>query len=382
LTHSLFGVVLAESAYQIVKRRTKAPTSRRPFYYGSIIANNFPDTDLLARLIDPTPMSYLVQHRGYTHTLLWAIPQALLVFTMVQWWAKKQDKILLFGLCLLGLITHLLLDYQNSYGIHMFSPFDHHWMYGDTLFIVEPTLWIPVLALGFLTWSSRTINIVLFLCFLLVQAMGFHLGLTNLASFCILCALLAAAYLVMRELKPFTRPLLALFGMLAVIGIFRVNRSLADQAITKELAKNGVTSVIDLVLSPMPTHPTCWTFLAASLNGDNYRVDGGAYGHNCPLWTRVEFDLPKSPFVDSEDFRWLGLYSNSKQEIIKDYETDCRVKTFFQFARVPARDNNVLSDLRFGGNRSFSALFLNEKTDCPKYPTPWIPPRQDLLNAK
>jgi hypothetical protein len=39
-------------------------------------------------------------------------------------------------------LSHLVLDWTNSYGIHPFWPFDDRWKYGDSVFIVEPWFWV------------------------------------------------------------------------------------------------------------------------------------------------------------------------------------------------------------------------------------------------
>ena len=42
---------------------------------------------------------------------------------------------------LLGTLLHLSMDALNSYGVHLFWPFENRWFYGDSVFIVEPLYW-------------------------------------------------------------------------------------------------------------------------------------------------------------------------------------------------------------------------------------------------
>jgi inner membrane protein len=54
---------------------------------------------------------------------------------------------LLYGFALLGLLSHLLLDYTNNYGIRPFFPFDRHWFAGSFVFIFDPMIF-GLLVLG------------------------------------------------------------------------------------------------------------------------------------------------------------------------------------------------------------------------------------------
>jgi inner membrane protein len=51
-----------------------------------------------------------------------------------------------------GLMLHVLLDLLNPYGLRILAPFSWQWFYGDTLFIIDPWLW---LTLGVGVWIAR-----------------------------------------------------------------------------------------------------------------------------------------------------------------------------------------------------------------------------------
>lgn len=53
----------------------------------------------------------------------------------------------------IAIFTHPILDTLNTYGVRWLMPFSGRWFYGDTLFIVDPWLWL-MLGLGFV-WSGR-----------------------------------------------------------------------------------------------------------------------------------------------------------------------------------------------------------------------------------
>lgn len=100
----------------------------------------------------------LNHHRGFTHSFL-GVPlvAAAVVAFMYGIWRLRGRKTrnpnlpprwgLLFGYACLAGLSHILLDYTNSYGIRPFWPFSEHWYSWDIVYIVEPVL-LVVLILG------------------------------------------------------------------------------------------------------------------------------------------------------------------------------------------------------------------------------------------
>ena len=58
----------------------------------------------------------------------------------------------LLALSYLAVYSHVFLDFLNNYGIRLLTPFEWRWFYGDTLFIMDPWMW---LTLGLGIWISR-----------------------------------------------------------------------------------------------------------------------------------------------------------------------------------------------------------------------------------
>ena len=54
----------------------------------------------------------------------------------------------------LGVLSHPLLDFLNTYGVRFLAPFSWEWFYGDALFIIDPWVWIT-LAVGVCLSSWR-----------------------------------------------------------------------------------------------------------------------------------------------------------------------------------------------------------------------------------
>src|SRR5947209_5704263 len=127
VTHSLAGLLIAEAAVQLPgKGRGVEPlgTGGATVAIASMIAANLPDADLFYAGIGGERLGYMLHHRGYTHTVLGALVGALLVWGVLllvrrsrfstdtrrnMWW--------LFGLVLVSIASHLVLDWTNSYGV-------------------------------------------------------------------------------------------------------------------------------------------------------------------------------------------------------------------------------------------------------------------------
>ena len=155
ITHSLVGVALADLA--MGRRGTKA---QRPLFVGAgIIAANLPDLDLAYSWITPPPIGYLLHHRGHTHTVVGLVVLALMLGFAYRFLPsvrkmRPSGQLRFWLLIAIALASHLVLDSLNSYGVHPFYPIDNAWYFGDSLFILEPSLWL-ILGVA-VAWNGRT----------------------------------------------------------------------------------------------------------------------------------------------------------------------------------------------------------------------------------
>ena len=62
----------------------------------------------------------------------------------------------LLGLAAVGVLSHPFLDWLNNYGVRLLMPFSERWFYGDTLFIVDPWLWLILGGAVMLAWTTHT----------------------------------------------------------------------------------------------------------------------------------------------------------------------------------------------------------------------------------
>ncbi len=143
VTHTLFGLVLAKTG---LERSTPKAT------LALVIGANLPDIDLVSWL--GGDLSYLKHHRGFSHSLTGLFCQAALLAAVLLMAHRAPSKVashasfrMLFLMSLVGLGSHSLLDYTNSYGIRPFLPFDGRWFAADLVFIVDPWM-LSILASG------------------------------------------------------------------------------------------------------------------------------------------------------------------------------------------------------------------------------------------
>jgi inner membrane protein len=154
VTHTLVGAALAQSG---LRRRT-------PFALATLlIAANIPDVDGALYWVGASASAYGFR-RGWTHGILalalwpFALTAAVLAWDRLVRRRRRPDAEparpgTLLGLALLGVATHPLLDYCNTYGVRWLMPFSDRWAYGDALFIVDPWVWLG-LGIG-VWWSAR-----------------------------------------------------------------------------------------------------------------------------------------------------------------------------------------------------------------------------------
>jgi inner membrane protein len=100
-----------------------------------LLSANIPDIDIV--MLARGGASYLHWHRYWTHAFLVAPLLALASVTIVRLFVRKPIPWLpATFVAFLGVISHLLLDWTNQYGIHFLLPFSPRWYQLDnaTLF--------------------------------------------------------------------------------------------------------------------------------------------------------------------------------------------------------------------------------------------------------
>jgi inner membrane protein len=164
ITHLMTGACLARAGFN------------RKAAYATVamtIAAEAPDLDTLWSV--DGPIASFQHHRGITHTLLGLPFEGLAVVGavwLVHLWrvrraaakpaaAERLDAmdhsvtkpltgvpvrwLALYGCVMVALLSHLLLDWTNNYGVRPFFPFNPRWYAGSIVFIFEPMLFVVLL---------------------------------------------------------------------------------------------------------------------------------------------------------------------------------------------------------------------------------------------
>ena len=143
IAHSLVGASLSETR---LGRLTALATPTL------LLAANAPDIDIVSTAMGRD--FSLGFRRGWTHGVLAmaVLPLVLVglilladhVFTKLTREPRKARAAPLIVLSYIGVLTHPLLDWLNTYGIRLLMPLDGRWFYGDALFIIDPWVWLLI----------------------------------------------------------------------------------------------------------------------------------------------------------------------------------------------------------------------------------------------
>ena len=154
VAHTLVGAVLAETGLKRVSRYATATL---------LIGVNLPDIDGIASFWGRDVSLFF--RRGWSHGIVAVIVLPLILAGMIWLWHRWRHRSVanpqffrpgwIVLLSFIAVWSHPLLDWLNTYGVRLLMPFDGRWFYGDTLFIIDPWVWL-VLAAGILL--SRQAN--------------------------------------------------------------------------------------------------------------------------------------------------------------------------------------------------------------------------------
>ncbi|MEI9949267.1 MAG: metal-dependent hydrolase [Pseudomonadota bacterium] len=408
LTHALVGLLCAEAVVRVAERRRELdPWCRTAIYAFAIIGNNLPDLDFSYSSISGKTFGYLLQHRGYTHTLPAAVAFALsmlaLLWGLTKWRSKRLasgEWWLLGAVSVLSPLLHLVMDFANNYGVHPFWPVYSGWFYGDSFFIVEPSFWLVLTATLTFSYRSKWLRGALWLILCVALGALWYRPIVPRGQAVVLSLLTMALLAAARKLSPYARLLLASSSFLLLAALFVLGSRRAKEIVREQaaLAFPSARSV-DIVVTPMPANPFCWSVLLVQVDGPAYVVRLGRAA-TWPAWLDTNscpYDRGASP---SAPLRALAGPLNAQLSLSTEYRVSlielrallrgrCEARAFSRFARVPYVTEptdtgaRVLGDLRYDRSPglNFSDLALSEREGgCPKYVPSWLPPRSDLLS--
>lgn len=404
LSHSVVGLAVGAFVHRSLPQEHDAGRQRtrhRLLLISCWAASNFPDLDLVLTPLLPEPLGYLLHHRGHTHTLFYAIPQALALWGLILLLWPAARRLLRdsanaragFGISLcLGFVLHMLMDFLNSYGIHPWHPFDSRWLYGDMVFIVEPVFWM---AFGVpMAMMARPLALkALFLALLLGAPLYFTTqGFLTWVSFGALLLIATAAGALQHRAGERGRHALvfALCLGLVFIGMQGVASRQATRAVAATLqAQDPASRLHDAAMTSFPTNPLCWVFVSVESNeaAGSYRLRRGIVSlapgvlpaAACPgrIWTGSE------PIKTAPEIMFLAEEQGSLHLLRKLKDENCHFEAWLRFARTPAVSETTASDMRFSasprGNFTTMAFADFSNRACARFIPGWDFPRADLL---
>jgi inner membrane protein len=167
LTHALSGALIARAS-----AGSALPLARRLALGAAAAA--FPDADIVMSL--GSPIAYLLNHRGLTHSLValpvWAL---LLAWLAARLWRDPRGWRPYFGVAAMGVGIHIAGDLITSYGTMIFAPLsDARYALGTT-FIIDlyfSGIIVAGLAASGLWRTARTPAIAA--CAMLIAYVGFQ----------------------------------------------------------------------------------------------------------------------------------------------------------------------------------------------------------------
>ncbi len=141
VTHILGGASLAA---------TRLGRTSRLAAPALILGANLPDVDVLSYLVgDDFALGF---RRGWTHGVPALLVLPALFTALLYLWARLFPQRAgpplaprwLATLSYAAVVTHPALDWLNNYGMRWWMPIRDTWYYGDSVFIVDPWLWLTL----------------------------------------------------------------------------------------------------------------------------------------------------------------------------------------------------------------------------------------------
>lgn len=148
LTHTLTGLMLSRAG---LNRFSPRPALLL------MLAANVPDVDVVSLL--GGPLNYFHYHRWYTHAIAMAPLLAILPVLIVcaversaKFWKSA------YVLSLIGVASHLLLDWTNTYGVRLLLPFSGQWLHLDITNVIDIWIWLVLLVAFFAPMLSGLVS--------------------------------------------------------------------------------------------------------------------------------------------------------------------------------------------------------------------------------
>ena len=259
LTHTLVGANLAASR---LGRTTRCAAA------ALVLGANLPDVDVAAYFAGPE--TALAFRRGWTHGLPALAVWPFVLTGVLALWGRSRPRPeapplrsgRLLALAGLALLTHPALDWLNNYGMRWLMPFDGGWTYGDSVFIMDPWLWLLLAGPWLLTRRpGRALLLGWAIVFALIGWLVGHRAPGYLPVVAAVALTLLVAWRVPPESLGAWKDRLPVLGLAAgalwIVGLIGLHAS-AESRVRDELEAAGIEPVERLMVGPSPLDPGRW----------------------------------------------------------------------------------------------------------------------------
>lgn len=262
------------------------------------LLGTLPDLDVLLDYGDP--ISNMVNHRGFSHSLIFLLPFSyLLSFFCKRFIASSWPFWQLFTLICAALITHPLLDSFTSYGTQLFWPIKMQPIAISSVFIVDPIYTLPLLIMVIIALFSKN----------------------NAARYCSSGLILSSLYLIW-----------------SLIGIHIIKERVSDNLLAQSISPSAV------FIAPTAFNTLLWRVLVLDKNNNIYR------------------EGLTSLFDDNDDIHWQIMDKGQwplDNESAWVKELDYFTGGFVRFSQD--KDTLIATDLRLGLGKYHTFNFIVAK---------------------
>ncbi len=177
LSHSIMGIGISIMAIE----ESGLPDDYKPLVYVAIIgASSIPDIDAVTKL--GGNKSYINQHRGFTHSLLFLPILVLLLNFITNVFFPNEYQNILLPWIALAVTMHLITDIFNNYGIKLLWPFKDKWLSINAtytidffiigLFLIGMPLYYIFNLNGLILYSALLLVTIVYLIVLMFRSMS------------------------------------------------------------------------------------------------------------------------------------------------------------------------------------------------------------------
>jgi inner membrane protein len=148
VTHTLVGLTLSRAGLNRMYARPALLL---------VLAANVPDIDFVA--FTRGQLAYFEAHRGWTHAIVMMPLMALLpVLVTCAIGRSMRGWRAAYVLSLIGVASHLLLDWTNTYGVRFLLPFSKEWFRLDLNDLIDLWIWAALLIAVIAPWIARLVS--------------------------------------------------------------------------------------------------------------------------------------------------------------------------------------------------------------------------------